>query len=119
MPDPNLLILYVDDPEASAKFYGGLLGREPVEASKTFAMFVLRSGGRLGLWSRHTVEPRATAPGGAELAFAVTDLDQVWEDWTGRGLRVDQPPTEMDFGRTFVVLDADGHRLRAYVPAEH
>ena len=116
MPDSSLLILYVDNPKASAALYAGLLGSTPIEASETFVLIPLRSGGRLGLWSRHTVEPHATAPGGVELAFPVADLQAAWADWTARGLRVAQPPTDLDFGRTFVVLDPDGHRLRAYVP---
>lgn len=118
MPDPNLVILHVDSPERSAAFYAGLLGRDPIEASPTFAMFALESGGRLGLWSRHTVEPAATPPGGVELAFMVVDLDAVFADWASRGLRIVQPPTDMDFGRTFVAQDPDGHRLRAFVPEE-
>jgi hypothetical protein len=28
-----------------------------------------------------------------------------------------QPPTDMDFGRTFVALDPDGDRLRVFAPA--
>lgn len=116
MPHPNLTILYVEDPAASAAFYADLLGREPIEASPTFAMFALETGARLGLWSRHTVEPAATAPGGVELAFPVGDLDAEYQRWTTRHMPVAQPVTEMDFGRTFVVLDPDGHRLRVYAP---
>ena len=44
--------------ERSGAFYGALLGRQPVETSPTFALFVLDNGFKLGLWSRHTVEPR-------------------------------------------------------------
>ena len=61
MPIPNFTILYVDNPPASADFYAGLLGQQPVETSPTFALFALPSGLMLGLWSRHTVEPAATA----------------------------------------------------------
>ena len=61
MPDLSLAILYVDSPAASAAFYADLLGRPPVEASPTFAMFGLPGGVGIGLWSRHTVEPGATA----------------------------------------------------------
>ena len=43
MPDPNFIILYVESPAASAAFYAELLGRPPVEASPTFAMFALTS----------------------------------------------------------------------------
>jgi hypothetical protein len=28
-----------------------------------------------------------------------------------------QRPVDLDFGRTFVVLDPDGHRLRVFAPA--
>jgi catechol 2,3-dioxygenase-like lactoylglutathione lyase family enzyme len=122
MPHPNLIILYVDAPLESAKFYGDLLGLEPLEAQPTFAMFQLDTGVRLGLWSRHTVEP-ASAPGAlggrGELAFAVPDVTSVqmtYADWRTRGLTILQPPVDMDFGHTFTALDPDGHRLRVYTP---
>ncbi|CAN7351486.1 VOC family protein [Caballeronia sp. LjRoot31] len=121
MTDPNFIILYVDNPSVSANFYAGLLGKTPVESSPAFAMFILESGLKLGLWSRHTVEPAATAaPGGGELAFPVKDSDSVhslFADWVRRGLEIIQRPTEMDFGFTFVALDPDGHRLRVFTPS--
>lgn len=118
-PNASLVILYVADPPASAAFYAGLLGAEPAELSPTFAMIPLPCGIGLGLWSRRTVEPAAAAGGGgAEIAFVAADVDAVHADWTGRGLTVAQPPTTMDFGRTFVALDPDGHRLRVFTPAE-
>ncbi len=64
MPDPNFIILYVDSPPASAAFYADLLGHPPVESSPTFVLFPLASGIMLGLWSRHTAEPAASAAGG-------------------------------------------------------
>jgi len=118
MPDFKLIILYVDSPAASAVLYANLLGQEPAEASPTFAMFSLPSGIGLGLWSRHTVEPAAAASGGGtEIAFTVNDVDAVHADWSARGLVIAQPPTDLDFGRTFVALDPDGHRLRAFTSA--
>ena len=115
---PNYILLYVDKPPASAEFYAALLGRAPVENSPTFALFVLDSGVRLGLWSRHTVEP-AAAPGGSngELAFAVDSREAVQalqDEWWQRGLRILQPAVDMDFGHTFTALDPDGHRLRVF-----
>ncbi|HSI60645.1 MAG TPA: VOC family protein [Ideonella sp.] len=121
MSDPNFVLLYVKSPAASATFYADLLGKPPVEASPTFAMFALSSGVMLGLWAAHTVEPAATAGGGgAELAFAVDSDDTVGTlhaAWRAKGLRVAQPPTRMDFGFTFLALDPDGHRLRVFAPA--
>ena len=52
MSDPNFVILYVDDAASAASFYGGLLGRPPIESSPTFVMFALDSGVMLGLWTK-------------------------------------------------------------------
>ena len=61
-----------------------LLGRPPVEASPTFAMFALSAG--------------------------------VHADWAARGLPIDQAPTTLHFGRTFVALDPDRHRSQVFAP---
>ena len=117
MSDPNFVLLYVSDPLAAADFFARLLGKPAVEASPGFAMFALESGVMLGLWERGGVEPAATTPGGAELAFAVTDraaVDQRHADWRGQGVTVIQAPTQMDFGYTFTALGPDGHRLRVF-----
>jgi hypothetical protein len=79
----------------------------------------LPSGIKLGLWSKHTVEPAAqVSGGGAELAFLEDNIEQVqsvYHDWKQRELTILQEPTQMDFGFTFVALDPDAHRLRVYV----
>jgi predicted enzyme related to lactoylglutathione lyase len=120
MQDPSFVILYVDNPPATAAFYANILGHDPIETSPTFALFALASGVMLGFWSKHTVEPSAAGgPGSMELAFTVDSLDAVsakYEDWTTRGLKIVQPPTQLDFGYTFVALDPDGHRLRVFTP---
>ncbi len=118
MPELSLVVLYVGNLETSAAFYADLLGRKPAEASPRFAMFASPSGVGLGLWSRHAVEPAATAiDGGTEMVFAASDVDAVHADWKARGLPIIQAPTDMDFGRTFVALDPDRHRLRVFAPA--
>jgi catechol 2,3-dioxygenase-like lactoylglutathione lyase family enzyme len=120
MPDFNFLVLYVDDPAPSAAFYADLLAAPIVEQSPTFAMLPLRDGVMLGLWSRHSVEPRsAAAPGANEVAFAVdnaAEVEAMHADWKRRGLKIAQVPTRMDFGTTFVAVDPDGHRLRVFAP---
>jgi hypothetical protein len=65
-------------------------------------------------------QPPATAPGGGEIAFSVGDAATVHtlhDAWRDKGLQVVQPPTDMDFGHTFVALDPDGHRLRVFAAA--
>ena len=120
MLNPSFVLLYVDSPARSAELYSTLLGRAPVETSPTFAMFVFESGLKLGLWSKHTVEPAAPAQvGGCELGIPVADADTVRSlhaAWVARGLPIAQAPTDLDFGHTFVALDPDGHRVRVFAP---
>jgi catechol 2,3-dioxygenase-like lactoylglutathione lyase family enzyme len=122
MIEPSYVLFFVDNPAASAAFYSELLGKQPVESSPTFALFVLESGFKLGLWSRHTAEPQPTAAGGGgELCFAVDNDDTVrsmFSAWRKRGLKIAQEPIALDFGYTFVALDPDGHRLRVFAPSE-
>jgi predicted enzyme related to lactoylglutathione lyase len=121
MLSPDMTILAVADPLVSARFYQSLLGIEPVECQATFAMFVLPSGLKLGLWQREGVAPAVTAaPGSVELAATLADeavLRDCWARWRGLGVEVIQPPTQMDFGLTMTAADPDGHRLRVFVPA--
>jgi predicted enzyme related to lactoylglutathione lyase len=121
MPNFSFVLLYVEDPPASAGFYAELLGSPVLETSPTFAMLPLRDGVMLGLWSRKTVEPAAAAyPGAGEVAFTVENVAAVeatFADWKKRGLTILQEPVRMDFGTTFVASDPDGHRLRVFMPA--
>jgi catechol 2,3-dioxygenase-like lactoylglutathione lyase family enzyme len=119
MTDINFILLYVESPSASEAFYADLLGRPAAESSPTFVMFAMSSGLMLGLWGRGGVAPAANAPGGGEIAFAVESnaaLDARHAEWRGKGMTIAQAPTAMDFGRTFVALDPDGHRLRVFAP---
>ena len=118
---PHFVLLYVDDPQASAAFYARLLDRLPLDSSPNFAMFELSPGLRLGLWARHDVQP---APRGAndasELAMAVGTTDEVealCADQKRKGVTILQEPVTMDFGRTFLAADPDGHKLRVFCPS--
>lgn len=121
MSNAHYVLLFVDSPRRSAAFYRDLLGLEPVEEQATFALFVLDSGLRLGLWSKHTAEPLSSAlPGGMEVGFEVPDkaaVEKCYAEWTAKDARVLQKPVDLDFGHTFVVLDLDGHRLRVFAAA--
>lgn len=119
MTDISFIILYVESAATSEAFYADLLGRPAADSSPTFVMFRMASGVTLGLWGRDGVQPAASAPGGGEIAFPVESREAVdarCADWRKRGLRIAQSPTDMDFGRTFVALDPDGHRLRVFAP---
>ncbi|MHA7629892.1 VOC family protein [Corallococcus sp. M7] len=116
----NYLLLPVRSPRESATLYTQLLGREPVENSETFVLYVLPTGLKVGLWLASEMAPTPKAPGGLELAFTEASREavlQTYAAWTKLGLKVLQEPTDMDFGFTFVVEDPDGHRLRPFVLA--
>ena len=116
----HFLLLHVASPAASEAFYTDLLGRPPVESSPGFVMFALSEGLMLGLWARGGVVP-APPPGGggSELAFPVEGRDEVDARhlaWSARGVPILQAPVELDFGRSFVAADPDGHWLRVFAP---
>jgi predicted enzyme related to lactoylglutathione lyase len=81
-------------------------------------MFILPSGLGLGLWKKTGVEPAPTAAGGAvDLGFRVNEpgmVDSMYVDWKAKGASILMLPTDLDFGRSFVAADPDGHRLRVY-----
>ncbi len=120
MTNSTGLFLYVRDVAASVRFYGDLFDIQPVQASPAFAMLVLPSGVSLGLWSTDDVKPAVEGDGGGhEIGFKVDDaaaVDQHCAEWWGKGAKIALPPTDLGFGRSFVALDPDNHRLRVYAP---
>ena len=121
MAQPHFVLLYVDEPKASAAFYARLLDRQPLESSPNFVMFELSPDLRLGLWGRRGVEPLPC--GGAdtgELAMGVEtneEVEALCAEQRRKGVTILQEPVTMDFGRTFLAADPDGHRLRVFCPA--
>lgn len=120
MSDPTYVLFYVANPTRSAAFYADLLGKQPVENSPGFALFVFGNGLKFGLWKRDEIEPAASgAPGSSEICIAVdnrADVAKMHEDWRKRDVTIAQAPSDLDFGHTFVALDPDGHRLRVFSP---
>ena len=116
----NYLLLAVAEPAKSAAFYSDLLGIQPVENSRTFALFVLPNGIKLGLWMASEMDPAPRVGGGVEVTFSEVDRAGVaasYKDWS-RKAKILQEPTDMDFGFTFVAEDLDGNRLRPFVLAD-
>jgi len=121
MADFNLVVLYVEDAQASSAFYQTLLECPVAQSSPKFVVLPLGNGAMLGLWQHDAVQPPSASQAGSseicssEISWAVANADAVratFETWTTRGVRIAQPPTAMPFGHTFVALDPDGHRLR-------
>lgn len=115
LPNLDMVLLFVKEPMVSKHFYSTILGLEPVEASATFVLFALPNGIMLGLWSPKTAEPPVLVnAGSSEIAFSEEDVDDVYTRLVKLGIPFIQIPTDMDFGRTCVAVDPDGHRVRIY-----
>ncbi len=111
----GFVLLFVTNPQKSSLFYQQIFEIQPIEESSTFVMFALKNGVMLGLWSKYTAEPRVEAsPGALEICFPASDVDTLYKNWGKKHVTIAQKPTDMDFGRTFVALDPDGHRIRIY-----
>ncbi|MEI5682461.1 MULTISPECIES: VOC family protein [unclassified Mesorhizobium] len=116
----TFMLLYVTDAEKSARFYQDLLGREPQRSSPGFITLTLENGFTIALWAKNGAVPAADFTGSStELVFTVdgaSRLDVTHADWAGRGLKIVMEPTDLHFGRNFVALDPDGHRIRVVAP---
>lgn len=117
---PNLFLLYVDDPLASATFYEKRFGIAPAARFPTYVAFAFPNGLNLGLWSTRA---RNFVSGGAghrsEMAFMLADeasVQRLHDEWLRDGVRIEQPLQRAVFGLTFVALDPDGHRIRVCLP---
>lgn len=120
MVTPSLVLLYVEDPPRSSAFYERLLERKPLASFPTYVAFALDGGLTLGLWSTQAANFVSSGTGHRfELAFMVQDgaaIDALYERWRAAGVTIEQEPMTAVFGRTFVALDPDGHRLRVCLP---
>lgn len=106
--------LSVADPEASVRFYSGLLRRRPLVAGAHHAVFALAPGRTLSLWRRGG---ERTDLGEVDFLLpAPAAVDELHIDWWDRGARIVLPPADDDHGRSFLARDPDGNRLRVFAP---
>lgn len=117
---PNLIILYVENPIASGEFYQKLFNTEPDVRLPTWVAFSFNNGLNLGLWSTTASDFVSCGKGNrTELSFMVKDIqtvDALYQQWSDSGVQIEQRPRQAVFGRTFVALDPDGHRIRVCIP---
>lgn len=122
IPELNLAILYVADPINSSNFYKKLLKQEPSFLKETYATFNFKNGFNLGLWSIQAKNFVSSGVGHrSEVAFMVKneqEIDNLYDDWVALGVDIEQKPMQAVFGKTFVALDPDGHRIRVCLPEE-
>ena len=62
--------------------------------------------------------PEAGSGNRFELAFQAENeaaVEAMHAEWRQRGIEIEQEPMTAVFGRTFVALDPDGHRMRVCI----
>ncbi|WP_328391016.1 VOC family protein [Nocardia sp. NBC_00416] len=116
MPTPNMFIVYVADATASARFYSDLFDMSPKFESPRFITFDLGGGVDLALWSGHAEQQSPADARTSEVCLNVPGgpaaIDQRFDEWVGRGVKVVLEPHDAVFGRTFLVADPDGNLIR-------
>lgn len=120
IPGPAMIVLYVADAAASARFYETLFGVTAERSSPGFSTVPLPGGLTLGLWKVGAVAPATSlCGGGSELVLPLPSaaaVDALCETFRTRGATIAQMPQAMDFGHNFLALDPDGHRIRCFCP---
>lgn len=116
MSAPNLFLIYVHDAQEATAFYSDLFEIDPTFTSPRYIAFEVAPGVLFALWTgRHenavpstprTSEVGLMAPGPASA------VDEIFESWVSKGVRVVEQPHDDVFGRTFVVADPDGNLIR-------
>lgn len=114
------VVFYVEDIEASKSFYAKIFDAKSDALSPTFVFIPLLPNLSLGLKQLdQTVPPTNKSGGGTELSLIVEneiELDELYQEWKSKEVRFSQQPTELVFGKTFVALDPDEHRIRVFAP---
>lgn len=114
------VVFYVEDIESSKSFYAKVFDAKSNVLSPTFVFIPLLSNLSLGLKQLdQTVPPANKSGGGTELSLIVeneVELNELYLEWRSKEVRFFQQPTELVFGKTFVALDPDEHRIRVFAP---
>jgi catechol 2,3-dioxygenase-like lactoylglutathione lyase family enzyme len=114
----NHVLVYCDDVEKSAAFYGGLLGMEVLTKMEGYARLVSpRTKTTLGLHGRmeHPGDRRRRRAEDVRLYFEVDDLDARCRRLKRGGVKFTQGPKDMPWGwRHAYLKDPDGHEVSLY-----
>lgn len=113
MQNPAFIIQYVTNPAQAAKEYTALLNAKIVDQSETFVMMATGGGLMIGLWDRTGVFPDPAKVSG-EVSVKLPDFAAVDTLYESRKSSADCAPQTRDFGRSFTVTMADGHRIRFF-----
>lgn len=103
--------LNAKDPDASKRFYSGLLEiptKTDLEGLKCFD-----SG-----WPGLDIDTSVHFPGKVSISFLVEDIDQFVNELRDKGIQVDDPDDSHLGMRAVALEDPDGHRVEIQAPTE-
>ena len=116
-------VLYVDDLEAAARFYGGLLGLKEVSRQPGVFLFYRLDSQMLLLFDPAAAEQSRAVPshgarGAGHVCFAVPDAElEPWADrLAAHGIRIEQWQDWPKGGRSFYFRDPAGNSLELASP---
>ncbi|MBC8508106.1 MAG: VOC family protein [Anaerolineales bacterium] len=103
------LAFFVDDVEANANFYRGLLGVEPVAQSE--GMAILMSGDTKIFIHKKYTPGEGELPPENHLAFTVEDIDGECKNLTNQGIEIEVEPKDYYWGRSAYLRAPDGQLI--------
>lgn len=113
---PNLFLVYVTDVERATRFYSELFDIKPLMTTPRYVPFEIAPGALFALWSgrAETVTPEAPrfSEVGLMLPGPASAVEELYRQWTARGVTVVEEIHDDVFGRTFVIADPDGNYIR-------
>ncbi|WP_040162026.1 VOC family protein [Nigerium massiliense] len=116
MPAPNLFLIYVQDAERSTAFYSDLFDIEPSFTSPRYVAFEVAPSVLFAIWTGRNEHATPETPRTSEIGLMVprsaAAVDDIYQQWVAKGVRVVEEPRDDVFGRTFVVADPDGNLIR-------
>ncbi|AKK07189.1 lactoylglutathione lyase-like lyase [Corynebacterium mustelae] len=111
-----VFIVYASNLDASVAFYTKLLNLETSFESPRYVTMDLASGVSLALWTGESDSLMNAGSRTSEVCVNLGGGEQeilaTYDEWVKQGVSVLEEPHDDVFGKTFVVADPDGNRIR-------
>ncbi|MBL4943508.1 glyoxalase [Corynebacterium ulcerans] len=111
-----VFIVFASNLDVSVPFYTKLLDLEVSFESPRYVTMDLASGVSLALWTGKcdslTTAGTRTSEVCINLGGGEEEILSKYDEWTKKGISVLEEPYDDVFGKTFVVADPDGNRIR-------
>ncbi len=100
---------FVENVPATTDFYRTLLGVEPAYSDDTIATFK-HNGITILIHERYEVGPD-DLPCEDHIGFGVEDVDRTVSELSQKGLKIEFPPCDHDWGRSAYLRDPNGNLI--------